>query len=110
MAGTRGETESTAHSVQESAAQHGPLVNKKTRVRHLLSCIESLAEMKIFRDSVAREAVMEVMKSKGKFEEKIVEALTDEIMSFNEKVTQNCVGESPKITKKLGPNEDSFIS
>ena len=72
--------------------------------------LASLAEMKFVRESVAREAVMEVMNSKRKFDEKIVEALTDEKMSFNEKVTQNCDGESPKTTKKPGPNEDSSIS
>ena len=47
--------------------------------------LDECLEMKWVCESVAREAVMKEMKSKGKFDERIVEALIEEKMSFNEK-------------------------
>ena len=61
------------------------LVAKVRENEDLNECIASLAEKKCVRESVAREAVLEVIKSKGKFDEKSVEALIEEKMSFNEK-------------------------
>eukprot|EP00092_Neocalanus_flemingeri_P033322 GFUD01036237.1.p1 GENE.GFUD01036237.1~~GFUD01036237.1.p1 ORF type:complete len:1656 (+),score=684.01 GFUD01036237.1:182-4969(+) len=59
----------------------------KLREREDLNeCIASIAEKKCVGEAVAREAVMEVMKIKGKFEEMYVEDLIDEKMNFNEKI------------------------
>ena len=70
----------------EHSVDKEKVVAKVREGEDLNECIASIAESKGVEENVAREAVVEVIKNKGNFDERDVMVLIDEKCSFNKKV------------------------